>query len=106
MSSELKTILKKVAEEDFKSEETIIDERIRNYKSLILKIAEVGTFDLPVWIEGSQPSNFKKYERDLNMLERGNLIKGEMKYTERNAYRQYKLTKKGIDLAKKLQGET
>jgi hypothetical protein len=33
---------------------------------------------------------------------RANLIKGEMKFTERNAYRRYVLTKKGKDLADSL----
>ena len=47
----------------------------------------------------------KKYEKALNMLERGNIIKGKMKYTHRSAYREYELTKKGEELAKKLQEE-
>jgi hypothetical protein len=48
----------------------------------------------------------KEYEQDLNFLERGNLVKGKLKFTERNAYRECQLTKKGSELLKKLQSET
>jgi hypothetical protein len=106
MSSELKTILERVAEEDFKSEETDIRQRLTHYKSLILKIEKAKKFDLAIWIEGSELKDLKTYERDLNLLERSNLIKGMMKYTERTAYREYTLTRKGTELAKKLSLES
>ena len=51
-------------------------------------------------------SGVEKYEKELNLLERGNLVKGKLKYTERNAYREYQLTKKGSELVNKLQKET
>jgi hypothetical protein len=106
MSSELKTILERVAEEDLKSEETDIRERLSHFKSLILKIEESKKFDLAIWIEGSELKDIKKYERDLNLLERSNLVKGKMKYTDRTAYREYALTRKGTELAKKLSLES
>jgi hypothetical protein len=105
VSSELKTILKRVVEEDFKSKEADIDERLRHYKSLILKIEKAKKFDVAVWIEGSELKDLKTYERDLNLLERSNLVKGQMKYTERTAYREYMLTRKGTELAQKLSQE-
>lgn len=103
-SSDLRAILKKVAEEDYKSENAEIEEGLERYKSLILKIANVKKFDLAIWVEGSEMH--LKYEKDLNLLERGNLVKGQIRYTERNAYREYKLTKKGTELVKKLLEET
>jgi hypothetical protein len=106
MPSDLENILERVAEEDFESEETDIKERLSYYKSLILKIEKAKKFDLAIWIEGSELKDLKKYERDLNLLERGNLVKGKMKYTERTAYREYTLTRKGTELAKKLSLES
>lgn len=103
-SSDLSAILKKVAEEDYKNENAEIEEGLERHKSLILKIAKVKKFDLAIWVEGSE--THLKYEKDLNLLERGNLVKGQIRYTERNAYREYKLTKKGTELAKKLLEET
>jgi hypothetical protein len=47
-ASELKTIMPKVAEEDFKGEETEIKERLERYKSLVLKIAKAKKLDLAV----------------------------------------------------------
>jgi hypothetical protein len=102
MSSELKTILEKVAEEDYEHEKTLIEERLEHFRSLLLKIAKARNWDFPVWIEGAEPADLKKYEADLNLLERANLVKGQMKYTEHNAYREYRLTKKGEELAKTL----
>jgi len=40
------------------------------------------------------------------LLERSNLVKKQIKYSEDNAYREYQLTKKGTELAKKLLKET
>lgn len=106
MSSDLKTILRKTVEEDYKHKIAEIDEDLERYGSLILKIAETEKWDLLVWFEGTEPEDLEKYEKDLNLLERANLIRGQLKYTERNAYREYQLTKKGAELAKKLLNET
>jgi hypothetical protein len=106
VSSLLKEMLDKVAEEDFKKEEEEIEQRARKglprFKSLILAIKKAKRYDLVVLAEGSAPEGIKKIEKDLNMLERANLIKGEMKFTHRDTYRRYVLTKKGNDLAESL----
>lgn len=102
MSSELMETLHKVAGEDCESRIAAIDEGLNRYKSLILQIAKAKKWDLLVWVEGQELEDLKTYEEDLNMLERGNFIKGKMKYSEHNAYREYELTKKGEDLAEKL----
>jgi hypothetical protein len=106
MSSDLRAILRKVAEEEYKREIREIEERLERYKSLILEVAEAKKWDLLVWVEGTGLKDLKKHEKDLNLLERANLVKGQMKYTERNAYREYQLTKKGNELVKRLLEET
>lgn len=105
MSSDLREFLYKQAEEDYKSERGEIEEGLERYKSLILTILKVKKWDLPIRIEGSE-THFEQYEKDLNLLERSNLVKGQVKYTEHNEYREYKLTEKGSELAKKLLKET
>jgi hypothetical protein len=99
-------MLDKVAEEDFEKEKEEIEQRARmglpKFKSLILAIKKQKRYDFVVLVEGSPPEGIKEIEKDLNMLERANLIKGEMKFTQRNAYRSYMLTKKGNDLAESL----
>jgi hypothetical protein len=102
----LKAILNQVAEEDYADEELEIGKGLSRFKSLLLEIAKAKKWDLAIWVEGSDVSYAEKYEKDLNLLERGNLVKGKLKYTERNAYREYQLTKKGSELAEKLQKET
>jgi hypothetical protein len=104
MSFDLKEILRRVVEEDYESEKEEIEDRLDRYKSIILKIAKDKTFDLAIWVEGSE-TQFQQSEKDLNFLERGNLVKGQMKYTHHNAYREYRLTKKGAELATKLLNE-
>ena len=106
MSSDLKTVLEKVIEEDYKQKEIEIEKQFRNFKTLLFEIAKAKSWDLTIWVEGSKVDNVEKYEKELNLLERGNLIKGKMKFTERNAYREYQLTKKGSELVEKLQKET
>jgi predicted transcriptional regulator with HTH domain len=102
MSSELKIILDKVIEEDYRRKELEIEKRFEQFKSLLREIARAKKWDLAIWVEGSRVKDVEKYERDLSLLERGNIVKGKMKFTDRNAYREYQLTKKGSDLVKKL----
>jgi hypothetical protein len=109
MASLLKEMLDKVAEEDFEKEKEEIEQRARRglpkFKSILLTIKKQKRYDLVLFVEGSSPDHVKEIERDLNMLERANLIKGEMKFADRNAYRSYVLTKKGNDLAEELPKE-
>ncbi len=112
MSSDLKAILSKVIEEDYKRKELEIEKRFEEtrfarFKSLLQEIAKAKKWDLAISVEGEKNvEGVEKYEKDLNLLERGNIIKGELKLTEHNAYREYQLTKKGSDLLKKLLSET
>ena len=99
-------ILTQVAKEDYASEELEIEKSLTRFKSLLFEIARAKKWDLAIWVEGTAVSDAEKVEKDLNLLERGNLVKGKMKFTERNAYREYQLTKKGNELLKKLQSET
>ena len=102
-------MLEKVAQEDFQKEKEEIEQRARKglpkFRSLILSIKKQGNYDFVLSVEGSSPEDAREIEKDLNMLERANLIKGEMKFTHRNTYRSYVLTKKGDDLAEKLMKE-
>ena len=106
MSSLLKEMLFKVAEEDFEKEKEELEQCARRglpqFKSLLLAIKKQKRYDLVVLVEGSPPENIKETEKELNMLERANLIKGEMKFMARDTYRRYVLTKKGNDLAESL----
>jgi hypothetical protein len=102
MSSELKIILDKVIEEDYHRKELEIEKRFEEFKSLLQEIARAKKWDLAIWVEGSRVKGAQKYEEDLNLLEIGNIVKGKMKFTERNAYREYQLTRKGSELVKKL----
>jgi hypothetical protein len=101
MSFDLRQILRHVAEEDYESEEEAMERGLDRYKTLLLEIARVKSFDLAISVEGSE-AGFQKAERDLSVLERANLVKGEMNYTHHNAYREYRLTKKGTELATRL----
>ena len=106
MSSDLKKILVNVIEEDYKQKELEVEKEIGRFKHLLREIATAKKWDLAIWVEGTDVQYAEKYEKDLNLLERGNLIKGKLKYTERNAYREYQLTKKGSEIVEKLQKET
>ena len=98
MSKELKKHLDTVLEEDYKRLENTVEEELPRYISLLLDIAKYKKLDVTIWFEGTKQSELNKQEKELNMLERANLIKGKMKYTHRNVYREYELTKKGAEL--------
>jgi hypothetical protein len=46
-------------------------------------------WDLAIWVEGTDMKYPEKYENDLNLLERDNLLEGKLKYTERYAVCEY-----------------
>ena len=97
-------MLLKLAKEDYKKAVSQIEKGVDRYKSLILTIEKSGKWELPIWIEGSTVGSNEDLD-DLQMLERSNIVKGEMKYTHRNLYREYELTEKGTEVAKKLHNE-
>ncbi len=105
MSLELKMMLNRVAEEDRERKEMDFEEGINRYKSLLLKLAKDKTLDIIYSVEGSKQQNSNKDRDDLEVLERAHLVKGQLKYTHRNEYRQYELTKEGAELAEKLSKE-
>jgi hypothetical protein len=105
MSTELKARLNKVSEEDHEQDETNLEAGLPRIKTLLLKIAQAKKFDVLIWMEGTHQPELED-EKDLGLLERANLIKGQTKYTHRNVYRQFELTKKGEDIAKQLSAET
>ena len=106
MSSELKARLSKVVDEGYQHEKTVIEQSLPQYKTFLLKIANQKKLDVLIWMEGTDQKNLNESEKDLNILERANLIIGETKYTHRNVYRQYELTKIGAEIAEKLAKET
>ena len=97
--------MRRVAKEDYKSADEAIEHGLERYKSLILKVARVKRFDLAVWVEGSD-TGFQRDLSDLTFLEKANLVKGETNYTRHNAYREYRLTKDGAELATRLRKES
>ncbi len=105
MSSELKIMLNKVAEEDKEREEIEFEKGTTRYESLLLRIAEEKKLNIVISIEGVLQNDFNEEQKDLTVLEKAQLVKGETKYTHRNEYRQYELTTKGIELAQKLSKE-
>lgn len=105
MSSELKMILKKVAMEDNARRDIDFEEGINRYKSLLIKLSKDKTMDIIYSVEGAEQNDSNKNKRDLDVLERAHLVKGETKYTHRNEYRQYELTTEGAELAEKLSKE-
>ena len=99
MSSELKTILDKVAEEN------AVEQAFQRYKALLLKITGFKGTDVLISFEGTKQADSKEEQTDLCIHEKGSLTKGNTKNTNHNTYRQYELTKKGAELAEKLSKE-
>jgi hypothetical protein len=106
MSEELKSKLFKVAEEDRAREVKEFEEGIDRYRSLLIKVSKVRPFDMMPQAEGPEFYNVKQMMQDLNVLERANLLKSELKETFRSEYRQYDLTLEGAQLVEKLSKET
>lgn len=103
MSSELKKVLYVIAEEEYENRKRIIDQEIEHYEHFILTIARNEKIDLKLEVEGAEIH--PQEEKELDLLEKSNLIKGQTKYTHRNMFKEYRLTEKGTELVKKLTSE-
>jgi len=104
MSLVLKTFLDKAVEEDYKRAKSAVELNLQWYKALLLKVAQVKEFDALIWFEGQKEPN--QDLSDLDLLEKADLVKGQMRYTHRNMYRRYVLSEKGVELVEKLSKET
>jgi len=105
LSADLKARIHKVFEEDRKREETKYETSMPHMKTLLLEIGSAKSFDVLIWMEGTEQTESNKDEQDLSILERANLVKGQTKYTHRNVYRRYELTQVGAELVEKLLSE-
>jgi hypothetical protein len=86
MSSELRIFLKKVAKENYKQAESVIEQTFQRYKSLLLKIAGFKRTDVLISFEGTKQADSKEVQPDLGMLEKASLIKGNTKNTNHSTY--------------------
>jgi hypothetical protein len=91
--------------EDNERKEIEFDAGINRYKSLLLKLAKDKTLDMITSFEGTEQDHTNKDMKDLKVLERAHLVKGQTKETNHNVYRQYELTKEGAELVEKLSKE-
>jgi hypothetical protein len=104
-SFELKKVLCKQAKDDYRTECEEIEESLERYKSYLIKIAQSGKWDFTISVEGMK-THREQEMKDLKLLERSHLIKGKVKHGKRNVYREYRVTEKGAELARKLTKET
>jgi hypothetical protein len=102
LSFELKEILNVVANENNKQEKLEFEQGMDRYESLLLKVKAERKLDVLTSVEGVEYKDKNRQANDLKVLEKAHLVTGEAKYTHRNAYRQYRLTERGADLAEKL----
>jgi DNA-binding HxlR family transcriptional regulator len=91
---DFKKILLEGIEEDFQKERRNVVERSEDLQALLVRIAKAGRWSLPTSVMGME-THHPELEKDLNRLERCDLISSKVKYTKHNAYREYVATEKG-----------
>ncbi len=106
LSTKLKGSLEKIVEEDCRREGTRVEAELPRYKAFLVKIKQMGKFDLLISMEGTAVATAEKDAELLDRLEKANLVRSEEKFTHRNNYRQYKLTPEGTELLIQLDAET
>jgi len=101
MSLEFRALLEEIALKDYQREKTGFEQGLDRFKLLLLKVADEKKLDVLTAVQGVEYHKNSRAD-DMKVLEKAHLVKGETKYTHRNAYRQYSLTDKGAKLAEKL----
>ena len=92
-------ILLEGAKVEYQNEREQIVDRIEELESLLIKIENAGRWTLTTTVMGME-THYPRLEKDLNLLVRCELIKGQVKYTKHNAYLEYVVTEKGEAMVK------
>jgi DNA-binding MarR family transcriptional regulator len=100
LSSELKSILVSITEEEYKNKLKAINNNLERFQELLLKIFNQKKLHLTLWVVGED--THWEVEKDLDLFEKAGLIIGEMGYSDQSGYREYTLTNKGKKLVQKL----
>ena len=100
MSSELKSILIDFVEEECQNKLKDINNNLERFQELLLKISRQKNYHLTLWVVGEDMH--WGVEKDLDLLEKADLITGEMGYSDQSGYRIYTLTDKGKGIVQKL----
>ena len=100
MSIELKSLLVDTIEKECKNRLIDIKNNLARFQEILLKISEQKKYKLTLWVVG-EDTNWE-VEKDLDLLEKAELIIGEMGYSDQSGYREYSLTEKGKKIVQKL----
>lgn len=100
MSNELKSLLVETVEKEYKNRLIYIKNNLARFKELLLKVSKQKKYKLTLWVVG-EDTNWE-VKKDLDLLEKTQLIIGEMGYSDQSGYREYSLTEKGNKVIQKL----
>jgi hypothetical protein len=100
LSSELKSILIDVIEEECQKKLKDLNNNLERFEDFLLKISKQKQYHLTLWVVGED--THWGVEKDLDLLEKADLITGEMGYSDQSGYRIYTLTDKGKGIVQKL----
>jgi predicted transcriptional regulator len=100
LSSELKSILIDVIEEDMQNKLKDITNNLSRFQELLINISRQKKYHLTLWVVGED--THWEVKKDLDLLEKADLIIGEMGYSDQSGFREYTLTDKGKKLVQNL----
>ena len=103
MSTELKHLLYHQVCREFEELTEAIEQNLTRYAESLLKVHERGSRSVMIAFQGTDTAD--PALKDLDLLEKAGVLKGEMKFTERNIYKIFSLTDRGRTLVNKLEGE-
>ena len=96
----MKSLLVDTIEKECKNRLIDIKNNLARFQEILLKISEQKKYKLTLWVVG-EDTNWE-VEKDLDLLEKAELIIGEMGYSDQSGYREYSLTEKGKKIVQKL----
>ena len=96
----MKSLLVDTIEKECKNRLDDIKNNLARFQEILFKISEQKKYKLTLWVVG-EDTNWE-VEKDLDLLEKAELIIGEMGYSDQSGYREYSLTEKGKKIVQKL----
>jgi hypothetical protein len=103
VSTDLKHLLYHQICREFEDSSHAVEENITRYVDLLLKARRLGSLSVALAVLGQDTKDPEL--KDLDLLEKSGVLEAKIKFTERNVYKIFTVTDRGVELASKIEAE-
>jgi len=101
VSTDLKHLLYHQICREFEDSSRAVEENLSRYVELLLKARRLQSLSVALAVLGHDTNDPEL--KDLDLLERAGVLEAKIKFTERNVYKIFTATERGVELASRIE---